>query len=169
MDAQFTGQYLTFTLHGALYAAPIRDVHEVIEYAGITEVPLAPSAVPGVINLRGAVVPVVDLSVRFGGPRAVPGQRTCVVIVDLPGEGDEGRCTLGVIVDGVNEAIHAQGDQIEPKPLFGVGIRPDFVSSMLNVEAGFIPVLELSRVLSVAELEGENDAEVTAANAGISA
>lgn len=154
MDAQFTGQYLTFTLHGSLYAAPIRDVHEVIEYAGITEVPLAPPAVPGVINLRGAVVPVVDLSVRFGGARAVPGARTCVVIVDLPAEDDEGRSTLGVIVDGVNEAIHARDDQIEPRPLFGVGIRPDFVNAMLNVEAGFIPVLELSRVLSVSELEG---------------
>lgn len=159
MDNLITGQYLTFTLAGSRYAAPIRDVHEVIEYSGLTEVPLAPKAVPGVINLRGAVVPVVDLSIRFGGRRCVPGPKTCVVIVDLPAEGDEGRNTLGLLVDGVNEAISASDDQLDSKPLFGVGIRNDFVAAILNLESGFVPVLELARVLSLVELDGSRAPE----------
>jgi purine-binding chemotaxis protein CheW len=163
MDAQFTDQYLTFSLAGSLYAAPIRHVHEVIEFNGLTEVPLAPTAVPGVINLRGAVVPVVDLSVRLGGPRCVPSPKTCVVVVDLPAEGEDARTTLGVLVDGVSEALSAREDQLEQKPLFGVGIRADFVACMLNLGAGFIPVLELTRVLALSELDGSSAAPAPSA------
>jgi purine-binding chemotaxis protein CheW len=121
---------------------------------------MAPKAVPGVINLRGAVVPVVDLSVRFGGPRSIPGPKTCVVVVDLPAEGENERTTIGVLVDGVHEAVSAHDEELEPKPLFGVGIRSDFVGCMLSTTAGFVPVLEIARVLALSELDGSDPGPV---------
>lgn len=149
--ARGASQYLTFMLGGELYAAPIASIREVVEFVGLTRIPLAPSVVPGVLNLRGAVVPVVDLSARFGGPPMTIGRRTCVVVVETPIA--EGTYALGVIVDSVSEALEVEAHQLEQRPAFGSGLRSDFVAGMLNLGGRFVVVLELSQVLSMSELE----------------
>jgi purine-binding chemotaxis protein CheW len=144
-------QYLTFTLAGELFAVPIETIREVIEYSGLTRIPLAPAALPGVLNLRGAVIPVVDLSVRFGRAPMAIGRRTCVIIVETATE--EGLQAIGVIVDAVSEALEVARSQVELRPAFGSGLRDDFVSSMLNVQGRFVIVLDMKVVLSMEELE----------------
>jgi len=144
-------QYLTFLLGSDLFAVPIGTIREVIEYHGLTRVPLSPPTVPGVLNLRGAVVPVVDLCVRFGRAPTATGRRTCVVVVEMPGE--EGMQLVGVLVDSVSEALEVEPDQLERRPSFGTGLRADFVGGMLKVDGRFMVVLDLARVLSMDELE----------------
>lgn len=144
-------QYLTFVLASELYAVPIETIREVIEFQGLTRIPLAPAAVPGVVNLRGSVVPVVDLSVRFDKGATQVGRRTCVVIVET--ETDEGLQAVGLIVDAVSEALEVSPAQLEQRPAFGSGLRGDFVLGMLNLDGRFVVVLDMRAVLSLAELE----------------
>lgn len=143
-------QYLTFTLEDQLYAVPLESIREVIEYPGLTHIPLSPPVIPGVLNLRGAVVPVVDLRVRFGRPPTVAGRRTCVVIAELI-VADELQL-VGVLVDAVSEALEVRPEQLEPCPSFGTGLRSGFVVGMLNLEPRFVAVLKLEEVLSMSEL-----------------
>jgi purine-binding chemotaxis protein CheW len=144
-------QYLSFTLGEELFAVPIAPIREIIEFAGLTEIPLTPPFMRGVINLRGAVVPVIDLSVRFERERTQIGRRSCVVIVEVALE--DGMHPLGVIVDAVNEVLEVEPDRIEPRPGFGAGLRDDFVAGMLSLDGRFVVVLDLECVLSPAELE----------------
>lgn len=150
-DSARSLQYLTFFLSGELYAVPIETIREVVEFQGLTRIPLAPPAVPGVLNLRGAVVPVVDLSVRFGRAATEVGRRTCVVIVEA--ETEEGLQAVGLIVDAVSEALEIAAHQLEQRPAFGSGLRADFVAGMLNLEGRFVVVLDMRVVLSLSELE----------------
>jgi purine-binding chemotaxis protein CheW len=144
-------QYLTFTVDHELYAIPIALVREVVEFQSITRIPLSPPVVPGVLNLRGAVVPVVDLAVRFGKQATKVGRRTCVVIVEMRVE--EAVQPVGVLVDSVSEALEVSADRLEQRPMFGAGLRAEFVAGMLNLEGRFVVVLELESVLSMSELE----------------
>lgn len=144
-------QYLMFNLGGETYGVGINAIREIIEYQGVTGIPLAPAFLRGVINLRGAVVPVLDLSVRFGRAVTSINRRTCIVIVEAV-QGDAIHL-LGVIVDGVTEVREVEPDQVEQQPQFGLGLRSDFVAGMLKREQGFIPVLDLAAVLSTRELE----------------
>lgn len=144
-------QYLTFTLGKAVYALQIAPIREIIEYPGLTEIPMTPEFLRGVINLRGAVVPVIDLSVRFGRGLTQVGRRTCVVITEV--DGDNGAIPLGILVDGVNEVLEVEAAQIEDKPEFGLGLRPDFVSGMIRRDNDFIVMLDIAHVLSATELE----------------
>jgi purine-binding chemotaxis protein CheW len=150
-------RYLTFRLGGEVFALGILDITEIIEYRTLTQVPMMPSFISGVLNLRGRVVPVVDLAARFGrGPTQV-GRRTGIIIVETgstPGEdGDErpGQ-DFGIVVDAVNEVVNFQPDDIEPPPAFGAGIRSDFISGMAKRNSDFIIVLDVSQVLSVDEM-----------------
>lgn len=143
-------QYLTFRLGDEVYGVGILCVKEIIEYGHLTVVPMMPECTRGVINLRGAVVPVVDLASRFGRPPTVVGRRTCIVIVEV--QGAEERQVVGVIVDAVNEVLEIPRSQIEPPPSFGMRIRPDFIRGMAKVGGGFIVLLEVGRVLSLDEL-----------------
>jgi purine-binding chemotaxis protein CheW len=149
--APSASQYLTFMVGSELFALPIALVREVIEFQGLTRIPLAPPAVPGVLNLRGAVVPVVDLAARFGRPAAAIGRRTCVVVVEMRVE--DALQPVGVIVDSVSEALEVEASQLERRPAFGAGLRPDFVAGMLNLEGRFVVVLDVAQVLSMSELE----------------
>src|SRR4051812_11156988 len=106
-----SSQFLTFTLADELFAVPIESIREVIEFHGITHIPLAPPVVPGVLNLRGVVIPIVDLSVRFGRAPTPVGRRTCVIVVEMQFE--EGVLPIGVIVDSVSEAREAGPEQLE--------------------------------------------------------
>lgn len=149
-EADATRQYLTFMLGGEVYALAILNIKEIIEYGKLTAVPMMPSFIRGVINLRGAVVPVVDLASRFGGPPVGVTRRTCIVILEL--ESAEGRQVIGVIVDAVNEVIEIAGSYIEPPPSFGARIRSDFISGMARRDDAFVVLLDPARVLSVDEL-----------------
>ncbi|MFT3733779.1 MAG: chemotaxis protein CheW [Rhodocyclaceae bacterium] len=144
-------QYLTFSLGQELFAMPIAPIREIIEFNGLTQIPLTPDFLRGVINLRGAVVPVIDLSVRFGRAETQIGRRTCVVIVEVAL--DEGLYPLGVIVNSVSEVLDVEPGSIESRPGFGAGLRSDFVGGMLNINSRFVVVLDMNSVLSVGELE----------------
>ncbi len=148
-------QYLVFSLCGETFAVGIRSIKEIIEYGHLTEVPMMPELVRGVINLRGAVVPVVDLAVRFGRAPTAIARRTCIVIVEIeaaPEAGAGETQVIGVIVDAVNEVLDIPALDIEPPPSFGARIRSDFIEGMGKVGGRFVILLNLSRVLSVGEL-----------------
>lgn len=143
-------QYLTFTLDGELMALGILRITEIIEHRALTVVPLMPPFVRGVLNLRGAVVPVVDLRARFGRGPAEVTRKTCVVIVELRSE--EGKTDIGVMVDQVNEVVEIAAQDIEPPPAFGAGLRPDFISGMGKLNNRFVVLLQLENLLSIEEL-----------------
>lgn len=144
-------QYLMFNLGGETYGVGIHAIREIIEYPGVTTIPLAPAFLHGVINLRGAVVPVLDLSVRFGREPTVINRRTCIVVVEVA-QG-EALHMLGVLVDAVSEVREVEASEVESRPQFGTGLRNDFVTAMLRREQGFIPILDVAAVLSLGELE----------------
>lgn len=143
-------QYLTFMLGGGTFAVGILRIKEIIEYGELTAVPRMPDFIRGVINLRGAVVPVVDLAVRFGGAATAPTRRTCIVIVEI--EDEDGQQVIGVIVDAVNEVLEIPADQVEPAPAFGASIRTDFILGMGKVDGRFIIILDVKQVLSMDEM-----------------
>lgn len=143
-------QYLAFTLRNEIYAIDILQIREIIEFGNLTEVPMMPQTVRGVINLRGAVVPVIDLSARFGRKLTEVGRRTCVVIVEI-GHDDDTQ-TLGVLVDAVNEVMEIRDSEIEPPPAFGAKIRTDFIAGMGRVEGHFVIILDVGKVFSVGEI-----------------
>ncbi|MBW7900869.1 MAG: purine-binding chemotaxis protein CheW [Rhodocyclaceae bacterium] len=143
-------QYLTFTLGGEMFAVAILNVKEIIEYGTVTEIPMMPPFIRGVINLRGAVVPVIDLSCRFGGKTTQVARRTCIVIIEL-NEGDA-KHDIGVMVDAVSEVLEIAPSEIEPAPAFGAKIRTDFISGMGKVNGKFVIILSIDRVLSVEEI-----------------
>lgn len=143
-------QYLTFTLGGEMFAVAILNVKEIIEYGTVTEIPMMPAFIRGVINLRGAVVPVIDLSCRFGGKATQVARRTCIVIIEMT-EGDT-KQDIGVMVDAVSEVLEIAQADIEPAPAFGAKIRTDFISGMGKVNGKFVILLDVARVLSVEEI-----------------
>lgn len=148
-------QYLTFTLGGELFAMPIECIREIIEFGGLTEVPMMPPFLRGVINLRGSVVPVVDLSVRFARDVTQIGRRTCIVILEV--EQDNAMQALGVIVDAVNEVLSIDPATIEPRPSFGSRIRADFITGIFRHAERFVIALDVQQVLSVDEMSALAD------------
>ncbi|MGZ4960826.1 MAG: chemotaxis protein CheW [Methylomonas sp.] len=147
------GQYLTFVLGGEIYALGILNIKEIISYGDLTEVPMMPAFVRGVINLRGSVVPVIDLQARFGKGCTAIAKRTGIVIVETAGDGEsDNQQDIGVIVDAVNEVVDIGEREIEPPPSFGTGIRPDFINGMAKRNDRFVILLNVNRVLSVDEM-----------------
>ena len=141
-----THQYLTFTLGGDMFGVGILNVKEIIEYGNLTEIPMMPVLIRGVINLRGAVVPVIDLSVRFGHKTSAVQRRTCIVIVEIVQE--ETRHDIGIMVDAVSEVLEIGAKDIEPPPSFGAKVRVDFIAGMGKVAGKFVILLQIGRVLS---------------------
>lgn len=151
--APVADQYLTFVLGGETYALGILRIKEIINYGLLTEVPMMPAFVRGVINLRGAVVPVIDLKARFGKGDTQIVRRTGIVIVETGNDEMGGsHQDIGVIVDAVNEVADIGRAEIAPPPAFGSGIRPDFIEGMAKHHERFIMLLNVDRVLSVAEM-----------------
>ena len=144
-------QYLTFALAGEMYAVGILNVKEIIEYGNLTEIPRVPAFIRGVINLRGAVVPVVDLAVMFGGKVSRVQKRTCNVIVEIRTE--DAKHDLGIMVDAVSEVLEINGSDIEPPPSFGTKIRADFIAGMGKVAGKFVIILDIQQVLSSDQME----------------
>ncbi len=145
-----TLQYLTFSLGDEVFAMDIRSVREIIQYGSLTVVPLMPAFVRGVINLRGAVVPVIDLQSRFGRNVAQVGKKTCVIIFDVGPEGD--KVELGLLVDAVSEVIDIATSQIEPPPQFGTTIAREFILGLGKVGTDFIVILEPERALNIDDM-----------------
>jgi len=143
-------QYLTFQLGGEMYAVGILCVKEIIEYGSLTSIPMMPDFIRGVINLRGSVVPVIDLAARFGSETSRVGRRTCIVIIEL--HDGEALQDIGIVVDAVNEVIDIPAADIEPAPAFGVRIRTDFIDGMGKIAGRFVVILDINRVLSVEEM-----------------
>jgi purine-binding chemotaxis protein CheW len=148
--APTSAQVLTFALGDEVFAMDIRNVREIIQYGALTTVPLMPAFVRGVINLRGAVVPVIDLQVRFGRAAATVGKKTCIVIFDAQRGGE--RVELGLLVDAVSEVIELAADQIEPPPSFGSSVRRDFIRGMGKLDNRFVILLEPDRALDVEDM-----------------
>ncbi|MGQ0598153.1 chemotaxis protein CheW [Aquabacterium sp.] len=143
-------QYLIFSLGGELFAVGTLRVREIIEYGNLTSVPMMPSFIRGVINLRGAVVPVIDLNARFGRARTEISRRTCIVILEVQSEEDTH--VLGIVVDAVSAVRQIDSANIEPPPSFGTRIRADFIDGMAKVNNSFVILLDLGKVLSVDEI-----------------
>ena len=150
LNAPDIQQYLTFLLAGEMYAVGILNVKEIIEYGQLTEIPMMPAFIRGVINLRGSVVPVVDLAARFGHAQSEVGKRTCIVIIELAHE-DE-RHDIGIVVDAVSEVLEVSDADIEPAPAFGAKIRADFIAGMGKIGGKFVIILDIQKVLSVDEI-----------------
>jgi purine-binding chemotaxis protein CheW len=142
---------LTFVLGKETFAVGILIIKEILEYEEPTDVPMMPAFVRGVVNLRGTVVPVIDLSARFGRPSAAVTKRTCIVIIETAL--NEVRQVLGVVVDAVNEVLEIAATDIEPPPNFGTSIRTDFIQGMGKVRDKFVIILKVDSVLSTDEME----------------
>lgn len=149
-------QFLTFNLGEEMFAIGILAIREIIEYGSLTEVPMVPPFIRGVINLRGSVVPVIDLAVRFGRAPAPISKRTCIVIIETPQAGTEQNGShhqqMGVVVDAVSEVLEIPAADIEPQPEFGARIRIDFISGMGKVNGKFVVLLDVDRLLSLDEV-----------------
>ncbi len=145
-----TQQILTFQLQDEMFGLNILPIQEISEYGKITPVPMVPGYVRGVINLRGNVVPVIDLPVRFGWQASPVTKRTCIVIVAVAT--DSGPMEMGIVIDSVNEVVDLSTSRISAAPSFGAKVRTDFISGMGQIDDGFVILLNIERVLSVDEL-----------------
>ena len=149
-------QYLTFFIRGEEYAVGILRVKEIIEYETVTRVPATPEHVRGVINLRGAVLPVVDLAAKFGQGSIEPARTTCIVVVETRMDGE--LLTVGLIADSVSEVVDIADEAIEPPPSFGTHVRVDFLIGMAKLDGRLALVLDIDRILSPADVQQAIDA-----------
>lgn len=152
-------QYLTFFIRSEEYAVGILRVKEIIEYETVTRVPAMPAHVRGVINLRGAVLPVIDLAAKFGHGESAPARTTCIVVVETQVDGE--LLVVGLMADAVSEVVDLASEQIEPPPPFGTNVRVDFLVGMGKLEGRLVLVLDLDRILSPVELQSALDAVTT--------
>lgn len=148
------GKYLTFSLAKEEYGIGILKIKEIIGMVPITTVPRTPDFVKGVINLRGKVIPVIDLRLRFGMASIDYTERTCIIVVEI--EGTAGTVQIGIVVDAVSEVLNVNGEDIEETPTFGAKLNTDYILGMAKMDGGVKILLDIDRVLSaqeVAELE----------------
>jgi purine-binding chemotaxis protein CheW len=143
-------QYLTFRIGNENYGLELSQTREIIEYSGITEVPLMPNFLRGVINLRGDVVPVIDLAVRLGRKPIEVQKRTCIIVVEL--HSSEQNHVLGLLADSVSEVIEMSDENIEDAPSFGANIRADFIQGIAKRDDEFVVLLDANNALSIREL-----------------
>jgi purine-binding chemotaxis protein CheW len=144
-------QYLTFVVGGESFGIAIASIKEIIEYRAPTEVPMMPAYMRGIINLRGRVLPVIDLAVRFGRSKVSETPRTCIVILEVL-EKDEQQHDIGVMVDAVSAVVEIADADVEPPPSFGANLRADFISGMGKLGERFVILLDIGKVLSIADL-----------------
>lgn len=159
-NAALVNQYLSFVVGGTDFGVPILKVKEILQYEGVTRVPGTPGSIRGVINVRGAVVPVVDLGVKFGKGEVPETKRTCVLVVETKTKDET--LTLGVIADAVSEVVDLATDDIEPPPAFGTGVKLDHITGMGKVGKGFCILLDIDRVLTASEADLAAAAAATA-------
>lgn len=151
-------QFLTFRIAHEHYGLELSQTREIIEYSGITEVPLMPSFLRGVINLRGEVVPVIDLAVRLGRKPIEIQRRTCIIVVELTN--NDQHHVLGLLADAVSEVIEMDNDNIEDAPSFGANIRAEFIQGIAKQGEEFVVLLDANNALSIRELAHLVEAEL---------
>lgn len=151
-----TTQYLTFRLDEEVFALDISKVREVLDYTNITKVPRTPEFMRGVINLRGNVVPVVDMRLKFGMTMTERTVNTCIIIVEITLDGDT--TILGALADSVQEVIELGAEQIEPAPRIGTRLRTEFIRGMGKRDEQFVIILDIDKIFSADELSLVQDA-----------
>lgn len=154
-EALKAAQYLTFLIAGEEYAASILKVREVIEYDTLTTVPNTPPWIRGVVNVRGSVLPVVDLGVKFGLAASAISRFSCIVITEVDCEGE--KLTMGVLADAVSQVIEFTADEIEEPPPFGTRVKIEYLLGLGPIGKKFCQILDIDKVLSVAELLAVTD------------
>ena len=145
------GKYLTFTLAGEEYGISILKVKEIIGLMAITMVPQTPGYVKGVINLRGKVIPVMDLRLKFGMPAMAYTERTCIIVVEI--KAGAARILIGIVVDAVSEVMNIKAGDIEETPNFGSRVQTDYILGMAKAGEGIKILLDIDRVLRAEEIE----------------
>lgn len=145
------GKYLTFSLAGEEYGIGILKVKEIIGLMPVTSVPQAPLFVKGVINLRGKVIPVTDLRLRFGLEDAGHTERTCIIVVEI--QGSKGRIQTGIVVDSVSEVLNVEAEDIEPTPSFGNALETDYILGMAKIQGQVKILLDIDRILNPGEID----------------
>ena len=143
-------QYLTFVLDEEVFAVDVARVREILEMPTITKVPQVPDFMRGVINLRGCVVPVIDLHLKFGMPVAAQTVNTCIIVVEVEMDGE--KIVLGALADSVQEVIEMEPSQIEAAPHIGTHLRTEFLKGMGKHNERFVMILDIDKVFSSAEL-----------------
>lgn len=156
-----SNQYLTFTLDQEVFGLEIGKVREVLDYTTVTKVPQTPEFMRGVINLRGSVVPVVDMRLKFGMTLTQRSVNTCIIIVEVELGGE--KTQLGALADSVREVMDLDAEDIEPAPKLGIGLNTEFIKGMGKAGEKFIILLDFNRVFSFEELsvlrEGQRETE----------
>ena len=140
------GKYLTFSLASEEYGISILKIKEIIGMMPITSVPQTPEYIKGVVNLRGKVIPVMDLRLRFSMPAMDYTERTCIIVVEISGQA--GTVQVGIVVDAVSEVLNIKSEDIEPTPSFGTKLNTDYILGLAKMGGGIKILLEITRVLS---------------------
>jgi len=143
-------QYLTFTLGEDVFAIDVTMAREVLDLCDVTRVPQVPEYMLGVINLRGSVVPVIDMRRKFGMPAAERTRDSCIVVVEVDVDGES--VVVGALADSVREVLDLTPDQIEPPPRIGTRLNTEFIKGMGNLDDRFVIILDINRVFSAEEL-----------------
>ncbi|MCX8111553.1 MAG: chemotaxis protein CheW [Syntrophorhabdaceae bacterium] len=157
-------QYLTFKLGEEVFAMDVSHVREILEFTGVTKVPKTPDYMRGVINLRGSVVPVLDLRLKFGMSMTEKTVNTCIIVLEVSLEGE--KIVLGALVDSVQEVFELDPEQIEPPPRIGIQIKTDFIKGMGKRNDHFIIILDIDRLFTSEELACASETEYKAALQG---
>ncbi|HRI46003.1 MAG TPA: chemotaxis protein CheW [Ignavibacteriaceae bacterium] len=142
--------YLTFTLDDELFSVDVAKVREVLDYTNITKIPRTPEYMRGVFNLRGSVVPVIDLRLKFGMSKTENQRNTCIIVLEISLEDDT--LILGALADSVQEVFEIEPEQIEPAPRFGTKFKAEFLKGMGKRDEKFIMILDIDKVFSSDEL-----------------
>lgn len=155
-------QYLTFSLADEIFAVDVAKVREILEYSTITKVPQTPEFMRGVINLRGSVVPVMDMRMKFGLPETEPTVNTCIIVVEMAL--DDETLVLGMLADSVQEVFELEPDNIEPAPRIGMKLDTSFITGMGKHGETFIIILDIDRVFRSDDLSAIAGPEEVAVN-----
>ena len=145
-----TVQYLTFKLADEIFAIDVSKVREILEFTSITKVPQTPEFMRGVINLRGSVVPVIDLRLNFGMPCTEQTVNTCIIVVEVSLDGEI--IVLGALADSVQEVVEMEPDHIEPAPHLGTKLNTDFIKGMGKIDNDFVMILDIDKVFAAEDL-----------------
>jgi len=148
-------QYLTFKLGEEVFAMDVSHVREILEFNSVTKVPKTPDFMRGVINLRGSVVPVLDMRLKFGMSMTEKTVNTCIVVLEVSLEGE--KIVIGALVDSVQEGFELDPEQIEPPPRIGIQIKTDFIKGMGKRNDHFIIILDIDKLFTTEELAYASD------------
>jgi purine-binding chemotaxis protein CheW len=144
-------QYLTFKLGEETFALDVAEVREILDFTSVTKVPRTPAFMRGVINLRGSVVPVMDLRLKFGMSATLQTVNSCIIVVEMTMEGDS--IVIGVLADAVQEVIDLEPEQIEPPPRIGTKLNTEFILGMGKHNGAFMMILDIDRIFESSDLE----------------